>query len=192
MYKAKTGVLRAIAVLFICIACLVSSGCLRGLHGLTHPHSDVTAPTFCLYEGWKDGWEDEHALPVPIYLIRVTRADKFSDDERFEWRNWRSWRKGRDSDQVTWEMEYLPDDEAHPLARPFSCITYGKVPPGYEENIPPVPLIPERLYTVQILPKGVTPTSRVYFIIRADSTGRLIQLEASHDGPHDVRVINQE
>ena len=59
----------------------------------------------------------------------------------------------------------------------------AKYPPGYKERIPPVPLVPERLYTVQILPKGVTPTSWVYFIIRADSTGRLTQLEASHDGP---------
>ena len=195
MYKAKTGVLRAIAVLCICIGCLVSSGCLRGLHGLTHPHSDVTAPTFCLYEGWKDGWEEEHGLPVPIYLIRVTRAEKFGGDERFEWRNWRSWRKGRDSDEVTWEMEYVPDDEAHPLARPFSCITYGKVPPGYEERIPPVPLVPERLYTVQILPKGLTPTSRVYFIIRADSTGHPTQLEASHVhryGRDELHIITQE
>ena len=86
----------------------------------------------------------------------------------------------------------MPDHEAHPLARPFSCIIYGKVPPGYKERIPPVPLVPERLYTVQILPKGVTPTSWVYFIIRADSTERLTQLEASHDGPHNIRVINRE
>ncbi len=86
----------------------------------------------------------------------------------------------------------MPDDEAHPLARPFSCITYGKAPPGYEERIPPVPLVPERLYTAQILPKGVTPMSWVYFIIRADSTGHLAQLEASNDGPHDIQIINQE
>ena len=192
MYKAKIRMRWVIAVLFICIGCLVSSGCLRGLHGLTHPHSDVTAPTFCLYKAWKDGWEAEHALPVPIYRIRVTRAEKFSGDERFEWRNWHSWRKGRAADEVTWEMEYVPDAEAHPLARPFSCITYGKVPPGYEERIPPVPLIPERLYTVQILSKGVTPTSRVHFIIRADLTGHLTQLEASNDGPHDIQIINRE
>ena len=94
MYKAKIRMMRTIVALFVCIGCLVSSGCLKGLHGLTHPHSDVTAPTFCLYKVWKNGWEDEHALPVPIYLIRVTRAEKFSGDERFEWRNWRSWRKG--------------------------------------------------------------------------------------------------
>ena len=195
MYKAKTGALRAIVVLFICVGCLVSSGCLRGLHGLTHPHSDVTAPTFCLYEGWKDGWEEEHALPVPIYRIRVTRAEKFSGDERFEWRNWRSWRKGRDSDEVTWEMEYVPDDEAHPLARPFSCITYGKVPPGYIELIPPLPLIPERMYTVSIGSTDLSPVARVYFILRADSQGHPTQLEANHVhryGRDEIHIIAQE
>jgi hypothetical protein len=192
MYRAKTGVLRAIVVLFISIGCLVLSGCLRGLHGLTHPHSDVTAPTFCLYEGWKDGWEAERALPVPIYLIRVTRAEKFSGDERFEWCYWHSWRKGRDSDEVTWEMEYMPDDKAHPLARPFACITYGKVPPGYIETIPTQPLMSERVYTVRLQSERGKPMSWVYFIIRADSTGHLTQLEASHDGPYDIRVINRE
>ena len=181
--------MRVIAFFIICVGCLVSSGCqpIMLQHSYTHPHSAVTAPTFCLYWG-----EDEHSQPIRIYEITVVRYEGFSDDKRFEWENWESWRKGRSADLVMWHIQYLPDDEAHPLARPFSCITYGKVPPGYEENIPPVPLISERLYTVQILPKGVTPTSRVYFIIRADSTGCLIQLEASHDGPHDVRVINQE
>ena len=195
MYKAKIRMLRTIVALFVCIGCLVSSGCLKGLHGLTHPHSDVTAPTFCLYKVWKNGWEDEHALPVPIYLIRVTRAEKFSGDERFEWRNWCSWRKGRDSDEVTWEMEYVPDDEAHPLARPFSCITYGKVPPGYIETIPAQPLTPERVYTVRLQSEGGKPMSWVYFIIRADSTGRLTQLEASHARRYrrdDIHIITQE
>ena len=195
MYQAKTGVMRAIAVLFICIGCLVSSGCLRGLYGLTHPHSDVVAPTFCLYEGWKDGWEDEHALPAPIYLIRVTRAEKFGGDERFDWRNWRSWRKGRSADLVIWHIQYLPDDESHPLARPFSCITYGKVPPGYIEKIPPLPLIPERMYTVSIGSTGLSPVARVYFIIRADSTGCPIQLEANHVhryGRDEIHIITRE
>lgn len=180
--------MRGIVSILICVGCLVSSGCVgTRMHGYTHPHSEVMAPTFCLYRGW-----EEHAQPTPIYEIIVTREETFSDDERFEWRNWRSWRKGRYADQVTWEMKYVPDDQAYPLARPFSCITYGKVPPGYDEPISPVPLIPGRLYTVQILPKGVTPMSWMYFIIRADSTGHPIQVEVGHDGPYEIRVINQE
>ena len=103
--------------------------------------------------------------------------------------------RGRDSDEVTWEMEYVPDDEAHPLARPFSCITYGKVPPGYIETIPAQPLTPERVYTVRLQSEGGKPMSWVYFIIRADSTGRLTQLEASHARRYrrdDIHIITQE
>ena len=62
-------------------------------------------------------------------------------------------RLNRYTDQVAWVMEYAPDPEAEPPPRPFSCITYGKVPPGYIEKIPAVPLIPERLYTVLLDPR---------------------------------------
>ena len=59
---------RVIVVFLICVGCLVSSGCQRInlQHGYTHPHSAVTAPTFCLYKG-----ADEHSQPTRIYEIRV-------------------------------------------------------------------------------------------------------------------------
>ena len=174
------------------VGCLVSSGC-QPIMGawLSHPHSAVTAPTFCLYWG-----KDEYSQPIPIYEISVNRYEAFSDDKRFEWHNWRSWSEGRSPDQVTWEMKYISDDEAHPLARPLSCITYGKAPPGYDEPIPPLPLIPERIYRVSIRStKHFLPMSRVYFIIRADSTGHPIQLEVSHVnhyGRDDIHIITPE
>lgn len=183
---------RVIVVFLIGVGCLVPSGCVPIYlqHGYTHPHSAVTAPTFCLYWG-----EDEHSQPIPIYEITVVRYEAFSDDKRFEWHNWRS-EQGPDADQVAWEIQYVPDDEAHPLARPLSCITYGKVPPGYDELIPPLPLIPERIYYVWIRPtKYPLPMSRVYFIIRADSTGHPTQLEVSHTrryGPDEIHIITQE
>ena len=183
---------QAIVVFLICVGCLVSSGCQRInlQRGYTHPHSAVTAPTFCLYEGW-----DEHAQPTPIYEISVTRQETFSDDKRFEWRNWRSWRKGRYADQVTWEIQYVPDDHDQVVTKPLSCITFGKAPPGYDEPIPPVPLIPERIYYVSIRPKNLPPISGVYFIIRADSTGHPTQLEVNHVdryGLDDIHIITQE
>ena len=114
---------RVITCFIISVGCLVSSGCQPTIlqHSYTHPHSAVTAPTFCLYWG-----EDEYSQPIRVYEITVVRYEAFSDDKRFEWRDWESWREGRSADLVIWQIQYLPDDEAHPLAKPLSCITYGK------------------------------------------------------------------
>lgn len=199
MYKAKIRILRAIVILLIGISSLFSSGCAgkRKLHGFAHPHSDVTAPTFCLHEG---DAQDEDAPPVPIYRISVRRDKLKRGDQRLEWRNWGVWRRdGRrgypvaweiehgdsgaearlsgDTDQVAWEMEYAPDPEARPSPRSFSCITYGKVPPGYEETIPAAPLIPERLYTVVLETQEATARGGMYFIIRLDLAGHPTRLE---------------
>ena len=185
--------MRVIAFFLISIGCLVSSGCPAPrlpYHSHTHPHSEVTAPTFCLYFG-----EDEHSQPIRIYEISVIRTEAPSDDKPFERDSWRRGSEGASTAQVTWVIQYVPDDEAHPLAKPLSCITYGKAPPGYDEPIPPLLLIPERLYTVQILSEGVTPTSWVYFIIRADSQGHPTQLEANHVhryGRDEIHIITQE
>ena len=198
MYKAKIRMLRAIAVLLIGISSLFSSGCASKLHGFAHPHSDVTIPTFCLHEGEA---HDKNAPPVPIYRIIVLRDKQQRGNQRLEWRNWSLWRDGhrgfinevawemeygdpvaearlnRYTDQVAWVMEYAPDPEAQPSPRPFSCITYGKVPPGYDEKIPAVPLIPERLYAVLLETQEVTARGGMYFIIRLDLAGHPTQLE---------------
>ncbi|MYE90639.1 hypothetical protein F4X33_16765 [Candidatus Poribacteria bacterium] len=127
-----------IAFFIICVGCWVSSGCQPTMlqHSYTHPHSAVTAPTFCLYWG-----ETEHSQPIRIYEITVVRHEAFSDNKPFEWHNWQPGHGEPYGDLVLWQIQYLPDDVAPPLARPFSCIIYGKVPPGYEERIPPVPLV---------------------------------------------------
>ena len=183
---------RVIVVFLICVGCLGSGGCqtLTLEHGYTHPHSAVTAPTFCFYEG-----RDEHSQPIPIYEIIVARQEKISGDERFEWDNWRSWRKGRYyADQVTWEIQYVPDDHDQALTKPLSCITYGKAPPGYDEKIPAVPLIPERLYAVLLETQEVTARGGVYFIIRLDLAGHPTQLEYTIKPTRldQIREITQE
>ena len=183
--------MRIIVVFLIGVGCLFYSGCVPHMDGLTHPHSDIEAPTFCLYGG---GWTEQDAKPQPIYRLRVTREEKFSGDERFEWRNWLSWRKKRYADQDTWDIEYAPDGKSNPPEKPFSCLTYGKAPPGYIEHIPAQPLIPERVYTVLIEPKGGTPKSGVYFIIRADAQGHPIHLEhTTHPNDLDrIQVITKQ
>ena len=182
---------RDIVVFLIGVGCFVSSGCpaINLQHSYTHPHSAVMTPTFCLYWG-----KDEHSQPIPIYEVSVIRHEAFSDDKRFEWHNWRP-ERGPYADQVAWVMEYAPDPEAEPSPRPFSCITYGKAPPGYDEPIPPLSLIPERIYGVWIRSKkDFRPYLEAYFIIRADSTGHPTQLEVSlgHYGRNDIHIITQE
>ena len=218
MDKVKIGIKQAIFGLLICVGCLFASGCAKlKLHGFPHPHSDVTTPTFCLHEG---DAQDKNAPPVPIYRISVLRDMPTERNRRLDWRNWSFWR-GRDgrrgpvnevaweleygtpsteaklsryTDQVAWVMEYAPDPEAEPSPRPFSCITYGKVPPGYIEKIPAAPLIPERLYTVLLDPKEVTARGGVYFIIRLDSAGHPTQLEYTIKPTRldHVRVVAQQ
>ena len=170
-----------VVVFFIGVSCLFLSGCMTSMHGLTHPHSEIEAPTFCLYEGRVSKHDAE---PRSIDLILVTRVAKIND-ERLEWET----SQRLEDDQVTWEMEYDPDGKSNPPSKPFSCLTYGKVPPGYIETIPAQPLIPERFYAVLLRRnKGRTPNVWVYFIIRADAQGQPTHLEyKSHYG--NVQVI---
>lgn len=64
---------RLIVCVLISVVCLVSSGCPGTMmHGYIPSHSEITAPTFCLYEGLNN----EHLPPVAIYQIQAFRAVK--------------------------------------------------------------------------------------------------------------------
>ena len=58
-------------------------------------------------------------------------------------------------EEITKEEFGNPD----PPSKYCSCITYSKMPEGYIEGIPAQPLIPERVYTVLLQPKGGMPMS---------------------------------
>ena len=108
---------------------------------------------------------------------------------------WGKWREQRPLDkgpiQEVWSIEYAPDS-SDPPEKPFSCIIYGKVPPGYEEQTAALPLIPERVYSAMILDINKEfPMSWVYFIIRADSQGRPTHLEYESD-MSNVQVITPQ
>ena len=174
---------RVIFGVLICIVCLFSSGCVRlGPEPSVHPHSEVTVPTFCLYDG---------DAPQSIVSIHVVRRSK-DDDERIDIMEWSSKTPWAAADQMAWKIEYAPNPDAQLSPRSFSCITYGKVPPGYIETIPAVPLIPERLYTVFIGDNSKRSAGLVLFIIRASDTGSPVKLEYSIDPIHyhGVRIIN--
>ena len=171
---------RVIFCMLIYIVCLVSSGCVTDSlrDGLPHPNSEITAPTFCLYDGAFRLESEQHKEPAPIYYVSVHRHNKIND-EPIDWSKWREYGAIRPHvDQVAWEIEYAPDSKSDPPERRFSCITYGKAPPGYIEKIPAEPLIPERLYSVLLKTGGV-----FVFVIRADSQGEPTHLEYAIDTP---------
>lgn len=175
---------RVIFGVLICIACLISCGCRRvGPAPSVHPHSKVTAPTFCIHE------DDS---PQPIGLIHVECRSK-QDDERIEIMDWHSKKPRASSEQLAWQIEYAPDPSypSDPYHKPFSCITYGKAPPGYKETVPAQPLIPERLYIVSIVDNSTRAYNSVFFIIRASDTGSPVKLEYSMDSVyyHGVHII---
>ena len=76
--------IKYIVLITLCVGVSALSGYIRAMHGYTHPHSKINAPTFCLYYG---SWKDDHSPPVAIYYIRVSRAVKVNS-ERFEWDKW--------------------------------------------------------------------------------------------------------
>ena len=168
------------------IGLLVTSGCvtIAGDPSL-HPHSKMMAPTFCLHGGKSE--------PRAITEIAVIRGKKVND-ERIEWHEsdfpWRAMWEG-DDQVAAWVLEYAPDG-SDPPANTYSCITYGKAPPGYKEESPALPLTPERLYRVMIWNEDASHATEMYFIIRLDPMGRPVKLEYTPvGGAHHVQVITR-
>ena len=170
----------------IYIVCLVLSGCVRiGAEPSLHPHSEVMSPTFCLFD--YDGSD-----PEPIAAIEVTRRAK-ENDERIEIMEWRMKTPWAARDQEAWDLKYAPDAST-PSVKAFSCITYGKAPPGYKEESPALPLTPERIYTVMMasLERGDTRdwTSRmIVFIIRLGLNDEPDKLEYSISPFNSIHII---
>lgn len=168
------------------IGLLVTGGCItKAGDPSMHPHSEIMAPTFCLHGG-----EPE---PLAITRIAVIRGEKVND-ERIEWGEsgapvWRGLWEG--IDELVWSLEYAPDG-SDPPANTYSCITYGKAPPGYKEESPALPLTPERLYRVTIDREDAHAVT-MYFIIRLDPMGRPVKLEytPAYTNSLNVRVITR-
>ena len=60
---------------------------------------------------------------------------------------------------------------------PVSCLTYGEVPPGYEEKVKVEPLEPEEFYGVRVRGESGTSSENLYFLIRLDEKGIPDRLE---------------
>lgn len=85
--------------------------------------------------------------------------------------------------QTVWDLQYKsPDTFIKKLLRrgstpPVSRLTYGEVPPGYQEKVKVLPLEPEEFYGVWIRGVGGELSKDTYFIIRLDASGTPERLE---------------
>ena len=162
-------------------ALLLTSGCARmNARAIVHPHSSVTSPTFCYYsESWRgekppEPERSQNSEPRAIGRLEVGLINaNFNVIEE------------------AWVIHYLPDPLYEELT-PYSCITYGKLPPGYREQARAVPLIPGRHYWVRIKSlKGYYEGGNISFHIRLDSNGHPAKLEYSDDNssPSTIKTL---
>lgn len=155
---------RPIVGFIICVGGSVMGGCVPPTAGILtiHPHSSVTAPMFCLFVGGDEAG--------PIGEIKVHT-------------------RGESKSKLVWFIEYDPDP-AQPYVRPLACITYGKLPPGYKEKVPVIPLTPERLYYVNIKkPRDSAYPASVSFTLRSNPSGEPVKLEYSSGRYRGLQVI---
>ena len=156
--------MRGRIALIICIASYALNGCVPGRGFVTiHPLSEVTSPTFCLHTAVPHE-------PIPTKWLKVSTYA----EERWK---------------TLWELAYAPEGSDIP-ARPFSCITYGRPPPGYKEKAPAAALIADKWYSARLDDNadGAFPYAELHFIIRSDSSGRTTKLEYLYPGGYDKRV----
>ena len=153
-----------IVIVSILISCVwVCTGCQPALGYITvDSRSIVMQPTFCMYQ---DPYFQERLSVGSITVEKKLSAS----DEKKRW----------EERQTVWELKYKSSDNfiRGLLTSPVSCLTYGEVPPGYQEEVKAVPLEPEQLYIVGMDGDDGTDADSVYFIIRLDASGTPERLE---------------
>jgi len=159
----KNRIGSAIAVVSLLISCVwVDTGCTPALGYVTIDWgSSVMQPTFCMYR------DPYFQKPLSVGSIEVRKLSVSDEGKR------------RRKSQTVWQLKYKsPDDfTTGLLTSPVSCLTYGEVPPGYQEEVKAVPLEPEQLYSFGMDGDDGTDADGVYFIIRLDASGTPERLE---------------
>lgn len=160
--KRRIGsALAGVSLLISCVC--VGTGCTPALGYVTIDwESSVMQPTFCMY---RDPYFQE---PLSVGSIEVQKVRLFADEK-----------KRSEDIQTVWQLKYKsPDDfTTRLLTSPVSCLTYGEVPLGYQEEVKAVPLEPEQLYVIGMDGDDGTDADGVYFIIRLDESGIPERLE---------------
>ena len=141
-----------ISCIWICIGCQPPLGYVTVDWG-----SSVMQPTFCMY---RDPYFQE---PLSVGSIKVTKVRRFFGEKK----------------QTVWQLKYKSSDNFIKglLTSPVSCLTYGEVPPGYQETVKAIPLEPEQLYIVGMDGDDGTDADGVYFVVRLDANGTPERLE---------------
>ncbi len=84
--------------------------------------------------------------------------------------------------EMVWYLQYEPSDNfinrllGRRSTSPVPSLTYGEVPPGYQEKVKALPLEPERFYIVQMRGGG-RPSEGMTFTILLDDSGIPQRLE---------------
>lgn len=174
---------------------LVTTGCSRHIErALIHPNSTVNLPTFCFYrEDVHTKMPKRHHHSTPIVIERIEVWCTLHDDQ-FEWGSEADKRSYNLPAKEAWIAQYLPDPLLAPT-EPFDllpCIIYGKLPPGYREKAPAIPLTPEKLYRVNLRTKNYGYMDSLRFIIRLGPNGEPVRLEYIDDGSRfdDVLTVS--
>ena len=169
--KNKIGIAIS-ALVSILISCFFAVGCsyLSGYITIDS-RSKVMKPMFCIY---LDRCFRHHQERLDIEAITVSKVRR-SSEEKNGWK-FDSPSRWEDVHRV-WYIEYKSSDNFIKRllglsTSPVSCLTYGEVPPGYEEGLKARPLEPEQFYSVWIDTYNYPGDSKpLKFIIRLDGTG---------------------
>ena len=164
----------AIACINLLLSCvLVFIGCRPPLAHITLDWgASVMQPTFCMY---RDRFFQERSDIESITVYKVRR----SSEEKQRWEVDAPWENG----QTVWRLKYKAADTfmkrllGRQSTSPVCCLTYGEVPPGYQEEVKAVPLEPEQLYIISSWEYEGSPSEDLKFTIYLNDTGIPERLE---------------
>ena len=182
--KDRIGI-TIVALVSILIGGFFIAGCVPAPgYIIIDSQSEVMNPTFSMYLNRGFG----HQERLDIGTIIVWEA-LHSSEETMPW-EFNSgpvylpmgWHPRPVEPEMVWSLQYEPSDNFIKRlfggsTSPISSLTYGEVPPGYQEKVKAGPLEPERYYIVQMREYGGRPAEGMTFIIRLDGTGTPERLE---------------
>ena len=169
------------ALVSILISCVLMAGCTPlPAYNTIDSRSELMQPTFFMYL--------DPQVKLDIGTIIIWKSLHASEEKtRWEFNSGpvylpMGWHPRPVEPEMAWYLQYEPSDNfikrrLGGSTSPISALTYGEVPPGYQEKVKAGPLEPERYYIVQMREYEGKPSEGMTFIIRLDGTGTPERLE---------------